>query len=145
MQNVALITGWAEPFDTSSKELFKASIKLPFPSSETFSNSDFAYSEKGYDVSKLNDIIDENGNLTIGKDANKLQVFADFMTHVNTYGLIFGEDLKGNDEEGNKLARREAILKAVNRQSYKNNIMDYNTYTKYNFNTGCYSKFNNAQ
>ena len=64
--------GWAEPFDTSSKELFKASIKLPFPSSETFSNSDFEYSKKGYDVSKLDDIIDENGNLTIGKDANKL-------------------------------------------------------------------------
>ena len=117
--------GWAEPFDTSSKELFKASMKLPFPSSETFSNSDFAYSEKGYDVSKLNDIIDENGNLTIDKDANKLQVFADFMTHVNTYGLIFGEDLKGNDEEGNKLARREAILKAVNRyNNYLSRIHD---------------------
>ena len=55
--------GWAEPFDTSSKELFKASMKLPFPSSETFSNSDFAYSEKVYDVSKLYDLIDEKGNL----------------------------------------------------------------------------------
>lgn len=117
--------GWAEPFDTSSKELFEASMKLPFPSSETFNNSDFAYSKKGYDVSKLNDIIDENGNLTIGKDANKLQVFADFMTHINTYGLIFGEDLRGNDEDGNKLARREAILKAVNRyNNYLSRIHD---------------------
>lgn len=117
--------GWSDLFDESSKELFDASLKLPFPSSQTYSISDYKYSEDGYDYNELNDIIDNKGNLTIGNDANKLSKFADFIEHINTYGLLFNESLQGNDSEGIKVSRREAILKAVNRyNNYLSRIKD---------------------
>lgn len=117
--------GWSDLFDESSKELFDASLKLPFPSSQTYSMSDYEYSEEGYDYNELNDIIDNKGNLTIGNDANKFSKFADFIEHINTYGLLFNESLQGNDSEGIKVSRREAILKAVNRyNNYLSRIKD---------------------
>lgn len=117
--------GWSDLFDESSKELFNASLKLPFPSSQTYSMSDYKYSEDGYDSDELNDIIDAKGNLTIGNDANKLSKFADFIEHINTYGLLFKDSLQGNDKEGIKVSRREAILKAINRyNNYLSRIKD---------------------
>lgn len=117
--------GWSDLFDESSKELFNASLKLPFPSSQTYSMSDYKYSEDGYDYNELNDIINNKGNLTIGNDANKLSKFADFIEHINTYGLLFKDSLQGNDKEGIKVSRREAILKAVNRyNNYLSRIKD---------------------
>lgn len=117
--------GWSDLFDESSKELFNASLKLPFPSSQTYSMSDYKYSEDGYDSDELNDIIDAKGNLTIGQDATKLSKFADFIEHINTYGLLFKDKLSGNDNEGIKVSRREAILKAINRyNNYLSRIRD---------------------
>lgn len=117
--------GWSDLFDESSKELFNASLKLPFPSSQTYSMSDYKYSKDGYDYNELNDIINNKGNLTIGNDANKLSKFADFIEHINTYGLLFKDSLQGNDKEGIKVSRREAILKAVNRyNNYLSRIKD---------------------
>ena len=117
--------GWSDLFDESSKELFNASLKLPFPSSQTYSISDYKYSEDGYDSDELNDIIDTKGNLTISQDATKLSKFADFIEHINTYGLLFKDSLQGNDSEGIKVSRREAILKVVNRyNNYLSRIKD---------------------